>query len=127
MKIIRQIFGIVLLGVIWTSQLQAQSEVLTEFATQLQNGNIKAITKTFQNTLEINIEGNRQSVNKIQSENLLETFLQKYPITKFEFKHQGSAGVSDFAIAKYTSHEVSFRVVIKSNGKQIEKLDFIKE
>lgn len=127
MKILLRIFGIVLLGVVWAGRVQAQSNLIDQFAVSVQAGNFKEVVKYFNENIAINLEGNRQSANKAQSESLLKDFMTKYPPTKFEFKHQGAAGASGFAVGKYTSASTDFRIVVKTDGKMIEKIDFTKE
>lgn len=105
----------------------AQSEAIKSFASGLQNGNTKEIVNSFNENIELNIEGNKQSVNKSQSESMLKAFMDKHPLSKFEYTHKGASGNSSFAIGKYVSNQSTYRVVVKVNGDMIEKVDFTKE
>jgi spore cortex formation protein SpoVR/YcgB (stage V sporulation) len=105
----------------------AQTETINKFAQSLQNGDTKDLLDNLGNQVEMNIEGNRQTVNKSKSESLIKEFITKHRLTKFEFLHKGSSGTAGYAIGKYTAEDGNYRVVVKLSGQLIEKIDFTKE
>ena len=105
----------------------SQSEVIKQFAENLQQGRTDELVKNFSDKVELNFDGDRKSVSKSESISLFNAFMGKHPLTKFEYVHKGSAGSSGFAIAKYIGGDGSYRVVIKTEGNLIEKIDITKE
>ncbi len=107
---------------------EAQEDALQKFANILKQGNAHALLPNLSEQVEININGVRQSVSNAQSEAILGDFMRKHPLTNFEFKHQGSSGQSGYAVGKYTDKEGKhFRMIIKTNGQKIEKIDLTAE
>jgi hypothetical protein len=105
----------------------AQTEAINKFAQSLQNGDTKDLLDNLGNQVEMNMEGNRQTVNKSKSESLIKEFITKHRLTKFEFLHKGSSGTAGYAIGKYIAEDGNYRVVVKLSGQLIEKIDFTKE
>ncbi len=104
--------------------LKAQEDVLQKFADNMKTGNAAVLLQSISEQVEININGNRQSVSNAQSESILKGFMSKHPMSRFEYKHQGASGKSGYAVGKYTDAEgKSFRFIIKTDGQKIEKID----
>jgi hypothetical protein len=112
----------------WQVNSYAQSnEVINNFATIIQKGDTKELIKTLGENVEINIDGNRQTLNKLKTEEIIRNFINQHPLSKFEYMHKGSNGSSAYAIAKYASKAEVYRVLLKTDGNLIEKIDFTKE
>lgn len=120
---------ILLLFILLNAQnAEAQEDALQKFANNLRQGNTQALLSSLGEKIEININGVRQSVSNAQSEAILGDFMRKHPITNFELKHQGSSGQSGYAVGKYTDKEGKhFRMIIKTDGQKIEKIDLTEE
>lgn len=121
------LFGFLWLSLWQTNTYAQSSEVINNFATSIQKGDTKELIKNLGETVEINIDGNRQTLNKLKTEETLRNFISQHPLSKFEYVHKGSSGSSAYAIAKYASKAEVYRVLLKTDGNLIEKIDFTKE
>ncbi len=128
MKKITFSFILVLFILLNTQIAKAQEDALQKFANNLKSGNAQALLSSLGEKIELNINGVRQSVSNAQSEAILGDFMRKHPLTNLEFKHQGSSGQSGYAVGKYTDKEgKQFRMIIKTDGQKIEKIDLTEE
>lgn len=105
----------------------AQSEVIKKFAANLQAGNLPELIKGFDEQIELDIDGDEQTLTKGDSEAPLKSFLENHPIQKFEYIHKGSSGSANYAIARYIYGGGSYRVMVKTEDGLIEKIEFKKE
>ncbi len=107
-------------------EASAQSEPITQFASNLKAGNMQAILGILHDQVELDIEGSTK-VGKSESVALFKEFMSKHPLQGFEYLHKGSSGSSGYAIAKYSTDGGTYRVTVKTNNNLIEKVDFKKE
>jgi len=123
------ILAAIFILLLWNSiTAKAQEDVLQKFASNLKEGNAAALLSSISAQVEINIDGNKQSVSNAQSEAILKSFINKHPFTAFEYKHQGVSGKSGYAVGKYTDTDgKSFRFIVKTDGQKIEKIDVTPE
>jgi hypothetical protein len=98
-------------------------DVMQKFATQLKSGNTEALSQSFSETIELNIEGSRSEVSKNESTSILKNFFSQHPANDFKLVHQGASGSSSFAIGEFTHNGVSYRLMIKIKDNIIEKLE----
>lgn len=105
----------------------AQNKAITSFENNLKTGNTEALINVLNETVEVNIDGIRTSLSKAESKTAIKKFLSTHPVKQFEYTHKGASGASGYAIGKYTSGEGSYRVVVKTQGSFIAKIDFTKE
>jgi hypothetical protein len=115
-----------------TSNLFAQNEVEENAKTSIKSGNAKQLSNNFNDTVEISFDGQKQSYSKTQAEFVVRDFFKKYPVTDFDYIHQGSSKEGlKYIIGKYKHAGGSFRVymLIKQfKGKYlIDTLDFSAE
>jgi hypothetical protein len=115
-----------------STSLFAQNEVEESAKNAIKNGNAKALSTNFNETVEISFDGQKQSYSKTQAEFVVRDFFKKYPVTDFEYLHQGSSKEGlKYIIGKYKHAGGSFRVymLIKQfKGKYlIDTLDFSAE
>lgn len=120
------------LAVLFASPAQAQQDVTSHVSTSLKAGSSRELSRYFNKSVEVIIDGEKSSYSKIQAELVLKDFLKKYPPSDFEFVHQGSSREGlHYAIGKYKSAEHSFRVYMllkRFEGSYlIDTLDFSKE
>lgn len=125
-KILKSLFALFFFAA-FANNLLAQSEVIQRFEQLINNRNAKAMVKEFTESIELNMEGNRQTASRTESENLLAGFFAKYPLVKFTYEHKGAVGNSSYAIGVYNYAGGNFRVVVKTEGDQIKKLEFTKD
>ena len=129
-------------GVFWSVALclfslaatpaSAQNEVINNVRDALKTGSSKELSKYFNNTVEISINGEKASYSRNQAEFILKDFFTKYPPQGFRYVHQGSSKEGlKYTIGTYTHDRGEFRVVmlIKQFGGSylVDKIDFNQE
>ncbi|WP_375418386.1 DUF4783 domain-containing protein [uncultured Hymenobacter sp.] len=98
----------------------------------LRNGSSRELAQYLAPAVEVLFDGDSKSYSATQAELVVRDFFSKSPPSSFEFIHQGSSreGIQ-YAMGRYTSRGVSYRVYIKLQpGKatpMIDTLDFTKE
>ncbi len=91
----------------------SQSEVINNVRTALKAGSSKELVKSFNNTIELNFDGEKSNYSRTQAEFVIKDFFKKYPPTDFQYIHQGASkqGLT-YVIGKYTFDNGSFRVLL---------------
>ena len=98
----------------------------------LKAGSSKELAKYFNETIELNVNGEAANYSSVHAEIYLKDFFKKYPPVDFEYAHQGSSSEGlKYAIGNYSYSGGSFRVLIRTksfNGTyKIYIVDFLKE
>lgn len=98
----------------------------------LRGGSAKDIAALFGPTVDLGVDGNKQTYSQTQAEFVVRDFFAKNPPVSFEFVHQGASDASTpYAIGRYATKAGSYRVLIKlkslKTGMVIDNLDFTKE
>lgn len=110
----------------------AQAELFNSLKEAVKANNAKEMVKYFNQSVDINIEGEINNYSKAQSEFVLRDFFKKHPASDFNVLHTGSSpnGLK-YAIGKYQSGTESYNVLIrvKESDKQflVHEISFIKE
>ena len=110
----------------------AQTDVINNVRAALKAGSSKELVKFFNNTVELNFDGEKSNYSRTQAEFVLKDFFKKYPPSDFQYIHQGASkqGLT-YVIGKYAFDSGSFRVLLyikKSEGQYVVNLiDFSKE
>jgi hypothetical protein len=119
---------------VFASQALAQSgdDALNGVKAAIKAGSAKEVARYFKSSVEIGLNGEKASYSQAQAEFILKDFFAKTPPAGFEYLHQGSSNEGQkYAIGKYTSKGVSYRVfvVVKQAGGayKIDTIDFTKE
>ena len=110
----------------------AQNEVINNVRDALKTGSSKELSKHFNNTVEISINGEKASYSRNQAEFILRDFFGKYPPQGFRYVHQGSSKEGlKYTVGTYTHSRGEFRVfmLIKQFGGSylVDKVDFNQE
>jgi len=111
---------------------KAQSEVINNLRAALKAGSSKELVKSFNNTVELNLEGEKSNYSRSQAEIVLKEFFKKYPPTDFQYIHQGASkqGLT-YVIGKYSFENGSFRVLILikkfEENYLVDSIDFSRE
>lgn len=120
--------------ILMVSSAYAQEDALFKnVRSALKAGSSKELAKYFNETIELNINGESANYSSVHAEIYLKDFFKKYEAIDFEYAHQGSSGKGTikFAIGNYSYSGGSFRVLIRSksfnNVHKIYVVDFIKE
>ncbi len=115
-----------------SQHVSAQSEVINDLRAALKAGSSKELVKNFNNTVELNFEGEKSNYSRSQAELVLKEFFKKYPPTDFQYIHQGASkqGLT-YVIGKYTFENGSFRVLILikkfEENYLVDSIDFSRE
>jgi hypothetical protein len=124
----------VLVIVLWVSAtgVFAQSELFASMKEAIKANNANELVRNFNQSVDINIEGDINNYSKAQAEFVLRDFFKKHPACDFNVLHTGSSpnGLK-YAIGKYQSGSDSYNVLIrvKETDKQyfVHEISFIKE
>ncbi|GEP95348.1 hypothetical protein CCY01nite_16080 [Chitinophaga cymbidii] len=77
----------------------------------LKKGDVTALSKQLDKTVEINIGGRSNSYSKAQADIILKDFFEKNQVKSFELIHQGEAGGgSRFGVGKLVTSGGEFRL-----------------
>jgi hypothetical protein len=110
----------------------AQAELFASMKEAIKANNPKELVRNFNQSVDINIEGDINNYSKAQAEFVLRDFFKKHPAGDFNVLHTGSSpnGLK-YAIGKYQSGSDSYNVLIrvKETDKQyfVHEISFIKE
>ena len=125
---------ITLIFVFWGyEEVYSQSDVMNNVRAAIKAGSSKELSKYFNETVELNFDGEKSSYSKTQAEFVLKDFFKKYPPIDFQYIHQGASrgNFLKYAIGKYTFENGSFRVLIlfknTDNRYFADSIDFTKE
>ena len=95
-------------------------------------GNAKDLVKYFNNSIDLNLEGEVSTYSKAQAEFVLRDFFKKHTPTDFTIVHTGSSKAGlQFAIGKYQSGADSYDVLMRvrevDKNYLIHEMSFTKE
>ena len=112
--------------------VSAQNEVINNVRDALKTGSSKELSKHFNNTVEISINGEKASYSRNQAEFILKDFFDKHPPQGFRYVHQGASKEGlKYTVGTYTHDRGEFRVfmLIKQFGGSylVDKIDFNQE
>ena len=121
-----------LLFLVFASQAQSSSEVITKVEEALKSSSSKEISKYLHERLEIKLNSEKKEYSANQAEIMLKQFFQTNPSDACEFIHQGnSSGDIVYAIGKYSSGNSNYRVVVRAKKYKEEfkvyRLEFTKD
>jgi hypothetical protein len=110
----------------------SQADVIDQVKESIKTGSAKELSKYFNQTVDVTIEGKVENYSKAQAEFVLRDFFKAHPPSEFNIIHQGSSkGGQPFAIGQYKSGSDAYRVwmKIKTVGKEqlIQEISFVKE
>ncbi len=118
---------------ILTSQLLwAQVEIFAPIKDAIKAGSAKEAVKSFNQSVDINLEGEINTYSKAQSEFVLRDFFKKHPPTDFTIVHTGSSkGGLQYAIGNLKSNADTYNVLIRvkqtGNDYLVHEISFVKE
>ena len=110
----------------------SQGTVINNVRAALKTGSSKELVKSFNNSVELNFDGEKSNYSRTQAEFVLKDFFKKYPPSDFEYIHQGASqqGLT-YVIGKYSFEGGSYRVLIyikKINADYlVDLIDFSRE
>lgn len=112
--------------------LWAQAEIFAPIKDALKAGSAKEAVKYFNQSLDINLEGEINTYSKTQAEFVLRDFFKKHPPTDFTIVHTGSSkGGLQYAIGNLKSNTDTYNVLIRvkqtGNDYLVHEISFVKE
>jgi hypothetical protein len=127
-----KIFILIIVGLNFSSFLYGQGDVINEAKLAIKAGSSKELTKYFNESVELGIDGENMNYSKTQAEFVLKDFFKKYPPTDLVYIHQGSSPEgSKYAIGKYSHSGGTFRLFMLVKQVKgvyvIDRLDFGEE
>ena len=125
------LLAVFLLLFFWSAG-RAQADIFAPMKTAIKAADAKELSKHFNQSVDVNLEGNVNTYSKTQAEFVLRDFFKKHPVTEFEIVHTGSTpGGLKFAIGNYFSAQEKFRVLIRvkqvGDTNLIHEISFVKE
>lgn len=130
MKSKKWVFTIVLALI--SHLMWAQADIFAPMKDALKAGSAKELAKYFNQSVDINLEGDVNTYSKAQAEFVLRDFFKKYPSSDFSIEHTGSSKSGlQYAIGSYKSNNDKFNVLIRvkqtANTYLIHEISFVKE
>lgn len=130
MKSKKCVFSVIL--ILASQLLWAQADIFTPVRDAIKAGSAKEAVKSFNQSLDINLEGEINTYSKTQSEFVLRDFFKKHPPTDFTIVHTGSSkGGLQYAIGNYKSNGETYNVLIRvkqaGNTYLVHEISFVKE
>ncbi len=112
--------------------LWAQAEIFVPIKDAIKAGSAKEAVKSFNQSLDINLEGEINTYSKAQAEFVLRDFFKKHPPTDFTIVHTGSSkGGLQYAIGNLKSNNETYNVLIRvkqtGNDYLVHEISFVKE
>ncbi len=112
--------------------LWAQADIFAPIKDALKTGSAKEAVKYFNQSLDINLEGEINTYSKAQAEFVLRDFFKKHPPTDFTIVHTGSSkGGLQYAIGNLKSNNDTYNVLIRvkqaGNDYLVHEISFVKE
>lgn len=98
----------------------------------LKASNAKELVKTFNTSVDMNLDGDVKTYSKTQAEFVLKDFFKKHAVSDFSIVHTGSSkGGLQFAIGRYVSNKESYNVLIRVREVEgvflVHEINFVKE
>ena len=117
-KMKKYITGIALLCI---TMLAHAGDLPGEIVNAISSGNAVALSKYFNNTVELTIFDKEGVYSNTQAEMILKDFFTQYPPAQFKILHQGGKESSKYAIGSLTSKGKTYRITLffKSEGSQV--------
>lgn len=106
----KRLFTFIVTTILLTSFTTFSS--IDEVISGMKTGNIAAIVKFFDNTVELTMHDKTNSYSKVQAEMVLKDFFSNNTVKNFEVIHKGENAGSQYCIGTLNTKGGSFRVTI---------------
>ena len=110
----------------------AQADIFAPMKDAVRAGSAKELAKHFNQSVDINLEGEVNIYSKAQGEFVMRDFFKKFPVSDFTIEHTGASKSGlQYAIGNFKSTSDQFNVLIrvKQSGSiyLIHEISFVKE
>ena len=102
---------------------------LSDVISAIKAGNAASVSKYFDNTVEITINGKSTNYSKAQGEVVLRDFFANNVVKSFTVLHQGQSGGSEFCIGTLVTTNGNFRTTLnlkqKGDKQTLQEIKFV--
>ena len=103
---------------------------IKDVVTAIKAGNAAAVSRYFDNTVEITVNGKSTNYSKAQGEVVLRDFFANNAVKSFTVLHQGESGGSEFCIGTLTTSNGTYRTTLnlkqKGDKQTLQEIKFEK-
>lgn len=103
---------------------------LNDVVNAIKSGNAASVSKYFDNTVEITVNGKSSNYSKTQGEVVLRDFFANNAVKWFTVLHQGQSGGSEFCIGTLVTSNGNFRTTLnlkqKGDKQTLQEIKFEK-
>ena len=129
---IKILFIVLLSGILLNNAASQNESLFADVRSALKAGSSKELSQYFNDSIELNINGESGNYSNVHAEIYLKEFFKKHEPISFEYAHQGSSNEGlKYAIGNYVHSEGTYLVLIRAkkiNGKEkVYIIDFSEE
>lgn len=103
---------------------------LNDVVNAIKSGNAASVSKYFDNTVEITVNGKSSNYSKTQGEVVLRDFFANNAVKSFTVLHQGQSGGAEFCIGTLITSNGNFRTTLnlkqKGDKQTLQEIKFEK-
>lgn len=103
---------------------------LNDVVNAIKSGNAASVSKYFDNTVEITVNGKSSNYSKTQGEVVLRDFFANNAVKSFTLLHQGQSGGAEFCIGTLVTSNGNFRTTLnlkqKGDKQTLQEIKFEK-
>lgn len=103
---------------------------LNDVVNAIKTGNAASVSRYFDNTVEITVNGKSTNYSKAQGEAVLRDFFANNAVKSFNVLHQGESGGAEFCIGTLTTSTGSYRTTLnlkqKGDKQTLQEIKFEK-
>ena len=103
---------------------------LNDVVNAIKSGNAASVSKYFDNTVEITVNGKSSNYSKTQGEVVLRDFFANNAVKSFTTLHQGQSGGAEFCIGTLVTSNGNFRTTLnlkqKGDKQTLQEIKFEK-
>ena len=103
---------------------------LNDVVNAIKSGNAASVSKYFDNTVEITVNGKSSNYSKTQGEVVLRDFFANNAVKSFTVLHQGQSGGAEFCIGTLVTSNGNFRITLnlkqKGDKQTLQEIKFEK-
>lgn len=103
---------------------------INDVVNAIKSGNAASVSKYFDNTVEITINGKSTNYSKAQGEVVLRDFFANNAVKSFSVLHQGESGGAEFCIGTLSTSNGSYRTTLnlkqKGDKQTLQEIKFEK-
>ena len=130
--LIKILFIVLLSGILLNNAASQNESLFADVRSALKAGSSKELSQYFNDSIELNINGESGNYSNVHAEIYLKEFFKKHEPISFEYAHQGSSNEGlKYAIGNYVHSEGTYLVLIRAkkiNGKEkVYIIDFSEE